>query len=172
MTDHHDFGDHFGDHHDVPADPHELDGAGPDPYLPDDHDGWIIHDDAGDHVADQVADHAGDHHDEPAAVEHHHSPPPDDHPAGDDHPAAGHTDDPDPGPDDVFPPAVDVGDLPEPIDGFPWIDTATLGPVDPRELAEYAAVDLPEGADPWTVLAAAEDPATSALARFWEDGTD
>ena len=78
----------------------------------------------------------------------------------------------------VFPPAVDVGPLPEPVDGYPWIDTGSLGPIDPAavpaaaapdpgELAEYAAEDLPPGADPWAALAGSEDPATSALARFW-----
>ena len=77
-----------------------------------------------------------------------------------------------------FPPTLDV-DLPEPVDGFPWIDTATLGsadpagftaptePVSPQELAAYAGVDLDGDADPWTTLAASEDPATSALARWW-----
>jgi hypothetical protein len=84
--------------------------------------------------------------------------------------------------DSVFPPSLDVGELPEPVDGFPWIDTGTLGAADPSgfttpveavradELAAYAGVDLPEGADPWTVLAADEDPATSALARWWTPG--
>jgi hypothetical protein len=78
----------------------------------------------------------------------------------------------------VFPPAVDVGPLPEPVDGYPWIDTGSLGVIDPAavpaaagpdpdELAEYAATDLPPGADPWAALAGSEDPATSALARFW-----
>jgi hypothetical protein len=81
----------------------------------------------------------------------------------------------------VFPPAVDVGPLPEPVDGYPWIDTGSLGLIDPATvpaadadagpdpagLAEYAAADLPPGADPWAALADSEDPATSALARFW-----
>ncbi|MDI6105063.1 hypothetical protein QLQ12_41415 [Actinoplanes sp. NEAU-A12] len=83
--------------------------------------------------------------------------------------------------DTVFPPALDV-DLPEPVDGFPWIDTATLGagdtagfvpPVEPvtaEDLAAYAGVEIPPGADPWTVLAASEDPATAALARWWTHG--
>ena len=85
----------------------------------------------------------------------------------------------DPGhPGDVFPPAVDVGALPEPVDGFPWIDTGSLGAVpldadggagapDPAGLAEYAAADLAPGVDPWAELAGSDDPATSALARFW-----
>ena len=82
-----------------------------------------------------------------------------------------------------FPPAVDVGELPEPVDGFPWIDTGTLGvvaadttadaaagtypAVDPADLAAYAREDLPPAVDPWAALAASDDPATSALARFW-----
>ena len=85
---------------------------------------------------------------------------------------------------DVFPPMVDVGDLPEPVDGFPWIDTGSLGVVDPAamaaapdgapepaELAEYAAADLPPGQDPWATLADSDDPATAALARFYSPGT-
>ncbi|GAA4973860.1 hypothetical protein [Actinoplanes utahensis] len=81
--------------------------------------------------------------------------------------------------DTVFPPALAV-DLPEPVDGFPWIDTATLGageaftpPTDPvtaEELAAYAGVDIPAGADAWTVLADSDDPATAALARWWTPG--
>jgi hypothetical protein len=83
--------------------------------------------------------------------------------------------------DTAFPPALDV-DLPEPVDGFPWIDTATLGagdpagfvpPVEPvtaEELAAYAGVEIPPGADPWAVLAASDDPATAALARWWTHG--
>jgi hypothetical protein len=86
-------------------------------------------------------------------------------------------------PDPPFPPAVDVGELPEPVDGFPWIDTGTLGvvaadmiaeaaggpypAVDPADLAAYAQEDLPPAVDPWAALAASDDPATSTLARFW-----
>ncbi|PRY32843.1 hypothetical protein [Pseudosporangium ferrugineum] len=81
----------------------------------------------------------------------------------------------------LFPPVVDVGPLPEPVDGFPWIDTGSLGltdlhtagagavPVDPQELAAYAAEDLPPGVDPWAALAGSEDPATGALARWWSE---
>jgi hypothetical protein len=88
---------------------------------------------------------------------------------------------PDPGDDPVFPPMVDVGPLPEPVDGFPWIDTGSLGlvgagpvdagagPVDPQDLAGYAAADLPPGVDPWAALAGSDDPATSALARWWAE---
>ncbi len=84
-------------------------------------------------------------------------------------------------PVDVFPPTLDVGTLPEPVDGFPWIDTGSLGvvhaettgdttdPVRPEELAEYAGVDLPEAQDPWAALAESEDPATSSLARWWSE---
>jgi hypothetical protein len=79
--------------------------------------------------------------------------------------------------DTAFPPALDV-DLPEPVDGFPWIDTTTLGAADPGfqpplehvtadELAAYAGIEIPDGADPWTVLAASDDPATAALAQWW-----
>jgi hypothetical protein len=81
---------------------------------------------------------------------------------------------------DVFPPPVDVGDLPEPVDGFPWIDTGSLGlvhaapaddvdPVQPQELAEYSATELPPAVDPWEALADSDDPATSTLARWWSE---
>jgi hypothetical protein len=101
----------------------------------------------------------------------------------DDHPTSYDDDTPDwatpTDPIDVFPPSVDVGDLPEPVDGFPWIDTGSLGvvdpaavtehtdPVRPEELAEYAGEPIPPGADPWAALADSEDPATAALARWW-----
>ncbi len=99
-------------------------------------------------------------------------------------------------PTEVFPPIVDVGPLPEPVDGFPWIDTGSLGLVgagpigagpvdagpvdagtahpapDPRELAEYAAEELPPGQDPWAALAGSDDPATRALVRFYAPPTD
>ena len=82
---------------------------------------------------------------------------------------------------DVFPPAVDVGELPEPVDGFPWVDAATLGaagtdnagwtppvePVEAAELAEYAGSE----AATFTELADAEDPATATLARWWSTGS-
>jgi hypothetical protein len=76
-------------------------------------------------------------------------------------------------PDGVFPPELDLPDLPEPVDGWPWVDGALLGgpgeyrlelaDPTPAELAAYAGED---GAD-WAALRAAEDPATAALARFW-----
>jgi hypothetical protein len=82
----------------------------------------------------------------------------------------------------VFPPVLDVGPLPEPVDGFPWIDTGSLGlvdpasvhaaattPVNPEDLAAYAETDLPPGVDPWAALADSDDPATSALAKWWSD---
>ena len=82
---------------------------------------------------------------------------------------------------DVFPPVLDVGPLPEPVDGFPWIDTGSLGlvdpatvhaaaiPVNPEDLAAYAGTDLPPGVDPWAALADSDDPATSALAKWWSE---
>ena len=83
---------------------------------------------------------------------------------------------------EVFPPVLDVGPLPEPVDGFPWIDTGSLGVADPaavpaapaaptaQDLAGYAAADLPPGVDPWAALEASDDPATAALARFYRPG--
>jgi hypothetical protein len=83
------------------------------------------------------------------------------------------------GPAELFPPALDVP-LPEPVDGYPWADPALLGgaaigappdapasAADPAGLAAYAGVELPPDADPWAVLADSDDPATSALARWW-----
>ncbi|MDQ7906173.1 hypothetical protein RB614_16805 [Phytohabitans sp. ZYX-F-186] len=85
--------------------------------------------------------------------------------------------------DQAFPEPLDV-DAPEPVDGFPWTDPATLGAAplpDPdagyqgapeaNELAAYAGEELPPGTDPWTALAASEDPATSSLARWWAPDT-
>ena len=82
----------------------------------------------------------------------------------------------------VFPPVLDVGPLPEPVDGFPWIDTGSLGlvdpatvhaaattPVNPEDLAAYAGTDLPPGVDPWAALVDSDDPATSALAKWWSE---
>ncbi|HET8657465.1 MAG TPA: hypothetical protein VFM55_00520 [Micromonosporaceae bacterium] len=81
------------------------------------------------------------------------------------------------GPD--FPPMLDLTGLPEPVDGPPWGDPAVIGgePLaepagygtpDPADLSGYAAVDLAEvDGDPWAALLAADDPATSALARWW-----
>ena len=92
--------------------------------------------------------------------------------------------DPDAAPDaeqvSTFPPIVDVGPLPEPVDGFPWIDTGSLGlyhagVVEPvateavpvEDLAAYAGEELAPGVDPWAALADSDDPATSTLAKWW-----
>lgn len=85
--------------------------------------------------------------------------------------------------DQPFPNPLDL-DAPEPVDGFPWTDPATLGgePLpdadagyqgapEATELASYAGEEIPPGADPWTALSASEDPATSNLARWWAPGT-
>ena len=168
MTDHHDFGDHHFDDDPLPFDDHSpLDHAALEqPWdPPDDH---HLHDDLPEtHEPAYVPDHD----DTPVPVEAEH-----DMAAATDLPEV--TEDP----VDVFPPAVDVGDLPEPVDGFPWIDSGSLGLADiaaalheadtteavqPHELAEYAAADLPPGVDPWAALADSDDPATSALARWW-----
>jgi hypothetical protein len=167
MTDHHDFGDH---HYEDDYDAGQLHHDDTPAYEEPEH--FEHYDDFG-HEAHEAHDLpvAEEHHDTPAAEESH-----DLHIAEEHHDTA--TDDP--APADVFPPPVDVGELPEPVDGFPWTDAATLGtpdlgghdtvlPVDPHELAEYAGTEIPPGADPWTVLAASDDPATSTLARFWHD---
>ncbi len=80
-----------------------------------------------------------------------------------------------------FPPALDV-DIPEPVDGYPWVDEGVLGhdalpPIDdttgapdPADLLEYAAEQPPASGDAWAALLASDDPATSALARWWSTG--
>lgn len=77
----------------------------------------------------------------------------------------------------AFPEAIDVGPPPEPVDGFPWVDPATLGDPgavagDPTPTGDAAPADLAEYAalDPGTPLTATDDPATAALARFWNVG--
>ena len=172
MTDHHDYHDDYGDHHDqVPYD--EPEHAYP--AADDEPDPWLehhLHDTADEHADQPDVERHADRLDlDQAAVEHHTDPP-----ALDQNDAA---------PDDitdVFPPPVDVGALPEPVDGFPWIDTGSLGtvdaaaapsdtstPVDPHELAEYAGTEIPPGADPWAALADSDDPAASTLARWWRE---
>jgi hypothetical protein len=82
-----------------------------------------------------------------------------------------------------FPAALDLVP-PVPVDGFPWADPDTLGDVDalldadpadpgtdPTALSADLADDLAAyagglGTD-WAGLAASDDPATAALARFW-----
>ena len=80
-----------------------------------------------------------------------------------------------------FPPALDLGTPPQPVDGFPWSDPALLGQAttDPGpghdqslpdatadDVAAYAASDVADG-DPWVGLLGSDDPATSSLARWW-----
>ena len=166
MTDHHDFADHdhdhgFGDdHHDEPL------AAFEEPAFESLHHDDVTWDDDVHHDVPEVHDVVPvDHIAEP--IDAHTSEMPD------------LTEDP----VDVFPPSVDVGALPEPVDGFPWIDSGSLGladiqaalheadatdPVQPAELAEYAATDLPPGVDPWAALADSDDPATAALAKWWQ----
>jgi hypothetical protein len=161
--------DLFDTHDDLPdqdgLDPDTLDPAGAEPGDTDAgwddlHEPGTGHDDAGLQVVDVAEDHGLG-------------------PVGAD---------PDAAPDleqvSMFPPVVDVGPLPEPVDGFPWIDTGSLGlyhsglvdpaaaaPVPAEDLAAYAAEDLPPGADPWAALADSDDPATSTLAKWWSQDT-
>jgi hypothetical protein len=165
--DHHDDPQHFDPQHYDPQhfdDTHDVEP--PPPAADDDHDLWDPQHDH-DHDLGKSDDEL---HDLP--YEHH-----TEHTVTTDEPAAEHTAPAEEITDTVFPPAVDVGPLPEPVDGFPWIDPATLGdpsaaltdlsptdPADPSDLTAYAALD--PGADP----AASDDPANAALAKFWELG--
>jgi hypothetical protein len=159
------------DHHDLPDDPLPYDDFGTWDHLPhhDPADGLPDPDDEPADPAEPLFDQSAAHY--PDDIQPEATPPPTDLPA----------EIPEMSVDgvavDVFPPAVDVGELPEPVDGFPWTDPASLGPdgddadadepVQAAELAEYAAADLPPGADPWATLAGSDDPATAALARWW-----
>jgi len=171
MTDHHDFG---FDHHDFDGhDPAPFDDHSP---PPDDHLAW---EDGHDYDIghDVETPHDPDAHVDLAHVDLAHV---DDAAPETDHGTADLSDISDLPEESPFPPAVDVGDLPEPVDGFPWIDTGSLGvadihaaldttePVHPAELAEYNATDLPPGDDPWAALADSDDPATAALAKWWQ----
>ncbi|MEH1016494.1 hypothetical protein V6U90_25740 [Micromonospora sp. CPCC 206060] len=76
-----------------------------------------------------------------------------------------------------FPAPLTFDGLPEPVDGYPWVDVGLLGdtPVDvpPAGAAPPAVTDLAgwagSTAGDWAALAADTDPMTSALARFWGD---
>jgi hypothetical protein len=89
-----------------------------------------------------------------------------------------------PGWTDLFPPVLELPDVPEPTDGWPWTDAGFLGAdlgagdrlagvptlpdlrVDVADLLAYAAEDG-TGGEPWAALAGSDDPAVAALARFW-----
>jgi hypothetical protein len=176
--DHHDDPGYHDEHHDPLHDADDAGGHDAEPLqVPeDDHGFWDVH------QPEDVQHDAGY---EPHVDTPHADTPPAD--LADTHETTSVAADPDAQPeydgtDTVFPPAVDVGPLPEPVDGFPWIDTGSLGVVDPaavhddpvdhvdpHELAEYAGTELPPGVDPWAALADSEDPATSALARWWSE---
>jgi hypothetical protein len=92
--------------------------------------------------------------------------------------------------DGDFPPPLDLGHAPpDPVDGYPWSDPAALGdPAEvtgaaggpagldeqfgfaaaahPDDLFAYSGMQ-PAGADAWSALLGADDPATSTLARWW-----
>ncbi len=81
-----------------------------------------------------------------------------------------------------FPLPLDLPDRPDPVDGYPWSDVDLLGDPgtaadwpgyvhavpDAADLLSYAGIDAPGAAeDPWAVLLGSDDPAASALARWW-----
>jgi len=181
---------------------HHADLAGDDGHgdhdAGDAHDG-DRHDDPGadgDHGPDAGHGSGGDGPDGPDGPDNHHPDGFDDGEPDDHRPEALVGTDPDlhHGADDpgwhehAFPPELGMTDPPEPVDGFPWSDPATLGgdgahddythlvdrdaatpPV--SELAQYAGVDVPAGTDAWSALLGSDDPATSTLARWWVPGT-
>ncbi|MFG3342077.1 hypothetical protein [Glycomyces sp. NPDC048151] len=62
-----------------------------------------------------------------------------------------------------FPPELDL-DLPEPVDGYPWVDMDVLGSAEAEPWVNTGStVDASEYA-----IADVDDPAASALARFWQ----
>jgi hypothetical protein len=82
---------------------------------------------------------------------------------------------------------LDLPDAPVPVDGYPWADADLIGTDLPShgdpggdpgaaghppvaELLDYNATDGPAGADAWQALLGSDDPATSALARWWAPG--
>jgi hypothetical protein len=96
--------------------------------------------------------------------------------------------------DPEFPPALDLHDTPEPIDGYPWTDPQVLGtgfaegaidgaiddggyheaawqhpPI--GDLYDYAGEEQAPGIDGWHALLSSDDPATSTLARWWTPGS-
>jgi hypothetical protein len=150
-----------------------------DPFTAGHHDGTgpVVHDD----VADVAPDHDPDH-DNP-------DPVPDDHQLVDH--LVGADPDLDPRadwPDPAFPPPLDLHGSPEPIDGYPWSDPQVLGSgrtdtgIDGYheagwqhpsigDLYDYAGEEPAPGTDGWQGLLGSDDPATSALARWWAPGT-
>ncbi|MFI5892143.1 hypothetical protein ACIA5D_18750 [Actinoplanes sp. NPDC051513] len=180
MTDHHDFSfddDHSFDHAPPPDDHLAWDDAGLSHDLSHDFDppdADVSHPDVSHLDAPHLSPSEGDPADSPDSSVDDASLMPAPHSLSDISDLPG---------EEVFPPPVDVGELPEPVDGFPWIDSGSLGladiaaalhdqehidPVRPEELAEYAATDLPPGVDPWATLADSDDPATAALAKWWQ----
>jgi hypothetical protein len=177
-------------------------GAAGEVYPEDDPFAAGVHDDAGIHDGAVVHDDAPTHHDPghdvPSADDHRL----DDHQLDDhqfvDHPVGT---DPDLDPradsdwhDPEFPPALDLHDAPEPIDGYPWTDPHVLGaglpdgavddPIDSGgyhetawqhppigDLYDYAGDEQAPGIDGWHALLGSDDPATSTLARWWTPGT-
>lgn len=62
-----------------------------------------------------------------------------------------------------FPPELDL-DVPEPVDGYPWVDMDALGSAEAEPWVNAGStVDASEYA-----IADVDDPAASALARFWQ----
>jgi hypothetical protein len=162
--------DHSGeaDHGDVDAVPDEHGEAG---TPGDDHGDQPDQGDAGDQADQDAHEHASDDAADTDATQQEHFGAGLD--SAGDHEGSWH--------DDEFPAQLDLH-APEPLDGYPWTDPGSLGalddladhgvadvtqPADPQDLFDYAGLDPEPGSNPWEQLLASDDPATSALARWW-----
>ena len=140
------------------------DGADSTPDLDDFDDGEVPDDDLESFAFDDGGDDFGDEDDEAFAVDAEYEDDEPEEPSTGDETAYAATyedhlldqaDNP-PG----FPPELDL-DVPEPVDGYPWVDMDVLGHAETEpwvnsvEASEYAIADI-------------DDPAAQALSRFWQ----
>ena len=64
-----------------------------------------------------------------------------------------------------FPPELDL-DVPEPVDGYPWVDLDVMGTAESEPWVNGASASPVDASE--YALADIDDPAPSALARFWQ----
>ena len=154
---------------DQPVDEPAHHSAGHEAWAPVDD---AHHDSAGDDTADNTADDTADNAVHEGLAEHVVGTDPDVDPHAED-----------PGWHDAdFPPHLDLDHVPPPVDGYPWSDPGVLGAgtvddaghlqsgwTDPSagDLMDYAGLSGGHDTDAWHALLGSDDPATSALARWW-----